>query len=310
MFLDTFKGLDQDSIKKMLSIGPKWAEDIISNRQIVIDIYSALLQNRDLENIFMQKDMPYGSHQRQVLDIYHQADLNSPAPVVIFVHGGAFVRGEKNSNDHIYSNFLTYFVRHGYVGINLEYRHATEAKFPEGSKDIESGVAWVVKHAKELNIDPSRIFLVGHSAGGTHVASYVMDPNVRPQHGHSIAGLILISARLRADVRADNPNAGGVRAYYGEDSTLYELRSPLTYADHLDIPVLIAISEFENPGLDVYASELFHRVSTQKWQSPAFIKIPKHNHTSIVAHIDTEEETFGLFMRSFMSEVSSNIDSI
>lgn len=307
MFLDTFKGLDQDSIKKMLSIGPKWAEDIISHRQIVIDIYSSLLRNRDLKNILIQKNIPYGSDPRHVLDIYQQADLNSPAPVVIFVHGGAFVRGEKDANDHIYSNFLTYFVRHGYVGINLEYRHATEAPFPEGSKDIASGVAWVVKHAKELNIDPSRIFLVGHSAGGTHVASYVMDPNVRPQHGHSIAGLILISARLRADVRSDNPNAGGVRTYYGEDSALYEFRSPLTWADHLDIPVLIAISEFENPGLDVYASELFHQVSTKNWRSPAFIKVPKHNHTSIVAHIDTEEETFGMFMRSFMSEVSTSI---
>lgn len=307
MFLDTFKGLDQDSIKKMLSIGPKWAEDIISNRQMVIDIYSALLQNRDLKNMVSQKDIPYGRHSRQVLDVYHQANLNSPAPVVIFVHGGAFVRGEKDANDHIYSNFLTYFVRHGYVGINLEYRHATEAQFPEGSKDIESGVTWVVEHAKELNIDPQKIFLVGHSAGGTHVASYVMDPNVRPQHGHSIAGLILISARLRADIRSDNPNAAGVRTYYGEDKTLYESRSPLTWADHLDIPVLIAISEFENPGLDVYASELFHQVSTKNWRSPAFIKVPKHNHTSIVAHLDTEEETFGLFMRSFMSEVSTSI---
>ena len=310
MFLDTFKGLDQDSIEKMLAIGPKWAEDIIGHRQIVIDIYSQLLQNRDLENIVIQKDLLYGSHPRQVLDIYHQADLNSPAPVVIFVHGGAFVRGEKDANDHIYSNFLTYFVRHGFVGINLEYRHATEAQFPEGSKDIESGVAWVVEHAKELNINPKKIFLVGHSAGGTHVASYVMDPNVRPRNGHFIAGLILISARLRADVRSDNPNAGGVRTYYGEDKTLYELRSPLTYADHLDIPILIAISEFENPGLDVYGSELFYQISSKNWQSPEFIKIPKHNHTSIVAHLDTEEETFGLFMRSFMSKVSSNIDSI
>ena len=310
MFLDTFKGLDQDSINKMLSIGPKWAEDIVGNRQIVIDIYSTILRNRDLKNIVIQKDIPYGKHPRQILDIYHQDKANNPLPALIFVHGGAFVRGEKDSNEHIYSNFLTYFVRHGFVGINLEYRLATEAKFPDGSKDIESGVAWIVEHAKELNIDPKKIFLVGHSAGGTHVASYVMDPNVRPHNGHSIAGVILLSARLRADVRSDNPNAGGVRTYYGEDKTLYELRSPLTYADHLDIPVLIAISEFENPGLDVYGSELFYLISSKNWQSPEFIKIPKHNHTSIVAHLDTEEETFGLFIRSFISKVSSKIDSI
>lgn len=301
MFLDTFKGLSPESQKTMLELGPKWSDDIVANRKIVIDVYTPVLAKRSLGGIGLKKNISYGPHSRQVLDIYHpKENQGKPSAVILFVHGGAFVRGDKDANEHIYANFLTYFVRKGFVGINLEYRQAPEAPFPQGSKDIDLSVKWLIEHAKELHIDPEKIFLVGHSAGGSHAASYVLDPHVRPQTGHQIKGLILISARLKADVRADNPNAHGVKAYYGDDLSLYESKSPLTYCDHLDIPLLIAVSEFENPGLDVYASELFYKVSQKKWQSPAFIQVPKHNHTSIVAHLDTEEESFGLFIETFI----------
>jgi acetyl esterase/lipase len=301
MFTDTFKGLSPDSRKIMEELGPKWSEDIVANRKVVINVYTPILSLRSLKDIGIKKNIPYGPHPRQVLDIYHPNQVsNEPLPVVLFVHGGAFVRGDKDANEHIYANFLTYFVRKGFIGINLEYRQAPEAAFPQGSKDIELSIHWLIKNSHELNIDPKNIFLVGHSAGGSHAASYILDPNVRPQNGHNVKGLILISARLKADVREDNPNAHGVKAYYGEDEKLYEERSPLNYAENLNIPLLIAISEFENPGLDVYASELFFKVSQKLWLSPTFVQVPKHNHTSIVAHLDTEEESFGLFMETFM----------
>jgi len=301
MFVDTFKGLSPKSQKIMNELGPKWAEDIVANRKVVIDVYSPILSTRSLKGIGLKKNVPYGSHARQVLDIYHPIQAHKePSPLVLFVHGGAFVRGDKDANEHIYGNFLTYFVRKGFVGVNLEYRQAPDATFPQGSKDIELSIKWLVENSSELNIDPQKIFLVGHSAGGSHAATYVLDPQVRPQNGHNVKALILISARLKADVREDNPNAHGVKAYYGDNETLYEARSPLSYADNLDIPVLIAISEFENPGLDVYAAEFFFKVSKKKWTSPAFIQVPKHNHTSIVAHLDTEEQSFGLFMEEFL----------
>ncbi len=307
MFLDTFKGLSPDNKRIMLAIGPKWSEDIVANRKVVIDVYTPVLLSRSLDGIGSKKNISYGPHPRQVLDIYHpEGNQNNPSAVILFVHGGAFVRGDKDANTHIYANFLTYFARKGFVGINLEYRQAPEAPFPEGSKDIELSIQWLIKHAIELNIDPSRIFLVGHSAGGSHAASYVLDPNVRPSNGHKIKGLILISARLKADTRADNPNAHGVNAYYGSDESLYESRSPLTHADNLDIPILIAVSEFENPGLDVYASELFYKISMKNWLSPTFIQVPKHNHTSIVAHFDTEEKTFGIFIEDFILKSLKN----
>ena len=302
MFPDTYKGLSAESAQAMRELGPRWSEDIVANRKLVLDIYTPVLSARSLRGIEVQRNVAYGPHERQVLDIYHASRGDPPKGVVLFVHGGAFVRGDKDANEHIYGNFLTYFVRHGYIGINLEYRQAPEAPYPDGSKDIELALRWLQAHSQELKTTAAPIFLVGHSAGGSHAATYVLDPAVTPPQGHGVHALILISARLRADVRADNPNAHGVKAYYGEDAQLYPRRSALTHAERLDVPLFIAIAEFENPGLDVYAAELFHQVAHQHWLAPTFVQVPGHNHTSIVAHLDTGEDSLGLMLRCFMQK--------
>ena len=111
--------------------------------------------------------------------------------------------------------------------------------------------------------------------------------------GPEVKGLILISARLRAEALPGNPNAAGVRAYFGEEASLHDLRSPVNYADQCTLPVMIATAEFENPYLDVYAAELFHRLSAARGRSPRFVQMPRHNHISIVAHFNTGEDILG-----------------
>ena len=94
-------------------------------------------------------------------------------------------------------------------------------------------------------------------------------------------------------MRADNPNAAAVKAYFGDDESLYEARSPVTHAAHLDVPVFIAVAEHENPLLDVYGAEFLHRVSAARGRAPRFMRLPDHNHISIVAHFNSGEETLG-----------------
>ena len=154
--------------------------------------------------------------------------------------------------------------------------------------------------------DPGRIFLIGHSAGATHVAAYAWDPNVPVRADPAVKGLVLISGRLRADARPDNPNAAGVRAYFGDDESRYEARSPVTYAAASRLPVFLAIAEYENPLLDVYGAETLHRIAVARGHAPRFLRLPRHNHISIVAHINTEEDTLGREMRDFFATEGSD----
>jgi pimeloyl-ACP methyl ester carboxylesterase len=141
---------------------------------------------------------------------------------------------------------------------------------------------------------------VGHSAGGTHVTTYVADPRARPAAGHRVHGIVLLSARLRIEARPDNPNAAGVRAYYGDDSALYEERSPVTHAGNIDVPVFIVTAEYDNPYLDVYGLELAHRLGELHKRAPRFTRMTRHNHISLVAHFHTDEEILGLEIVDFI----------
>jgi len=298
----SFSGLSAAEQRELDEIGPRWGDDIQRHRDRVLEIYRPYLAKAPKEGVNVTRDLAYGSHPRQVLDVFRPRS-GERMPVVIFVHGGAFVRGNKDVNDEVYANVLYFFARHGCLGINAEYRLAPEVRYPEVSRDLGGAVSWARANAQRFGGDPQRIFFIGHSAGATHLATYVCDPQVRPAAGHGLRGIVLLSGRLRADARADNPNAAGVRAYYGDDASRYEAVSPVSHAANLDIPVLIAIAEYENPLLDIYGAEFLQRISAIRGRAPRFIQMPRHNHITMAAHFNTAEDTLGREILGFIARV-------
>ena len=95
------------------------------------------------------------------------------------------------------------------------------------------------------------------------------------------------------DVSPENPFAESVRAYFGNDASLYETRSPVTHAAASALPMMIAIAEFENPMLDLYGLELAHRIAVARNRAPRFLRLNGHNHISLVAHFNTVEDNLG-----------------
>ena len=282
----------------LAEIGPRWHRDIRAHSQAIKDAYEPLLAAAPRGATTVARDIAYGTHPRQVLDVF-AAGTDRPAPVVVFVHGGAFVRGDKRTSDQIYDNVLFWFARQGYVGVNVEYRLAPEATYPAGADDVASALRWVQRHIGEHGGDPSRIFLVGHSAGGTHAAACVFDPAVARSDPTPLAGLVLVSARLRADRLAENPNAAGVAAYHGEDASLDERRSPCMHAATSELPVMIVIAEYENPLLDRYGLEFAQRLASTRRRLPRFVQARGHNHMSVVAHFNSGDEALGREMLAF-----------
>ncbi len=290
----------------MAQIGPSWAKDIEGHGRVVFDGYAPLLRAAPRDGIAVTRDVAYGSHPRHLIDIYHpdrQGAGDAAQPVVLFVHGGAYVRGDRNVTPEIYGNVPMWFARKDCIGVNVGYRLAPEAAYPEGARDIGRAVAWVHENIAAFGGDPSRIVLVGHSSGGTHVASYVFDEAARGEPAPRVLGQVLISARLRADVRPENPNAAGVRAYFGDDPAAYDARSPITHAPGSRVPTMIVVAEFESPLIDVYALDLFHCMSQSAPPELRFVRMDRHNHASIVAHFNTAEEILGEQILDFMTSI-------
>lgn len=300
-----FEGLPPADAAALRAMGPVWAEDINRHREQVVAAYTPLLAATGRQGIRVDAGLAYGAHPRQRLDICRSAATpEQGAPVAVFVHGGAFMRGNMNSNAEIYSNVTRYIARHGYVAVNLEYRLAPEAPFPGGADDVAQALDWLRAHIGAYGGNPRHMVLIGHSAGGAHAASHVLNigaaADAGPTRRHGLSGLVLISARLRADALPTNPNAAGVRAYWGEDASRYALLSPVTHAARLDLPTLVAIAEYENPHLDAYGAEFFHRALQAGVPGLRFVQVPGHNHTSIVAHLDTADRSFGPALIDFL----------
>jgi acetyl esterase len=285
----------------MAEIGPKWASDTKGHVRLMIEKFSEVLKSSPTEGIRVET-MRYGPHERQAFEVFRPADVGTTAgPGLIFVHGGAFTEGSRHRSPEIYANVLYYFARYGIVGINAGHRLAPEALYPEATRDIAAVVKWMRDNSAELNVDTDRIFLMGHSAGGAHVGSYAYDRRHQPEAGHGLAGVLILSGRVRADNRPDNPNAKRVAEYYGPDASLYDDRSPVTHVNKQSPPTFIACAQFENPLIDVYCFELAYRLAAAKGHAPPLVWLKGHNHTSIIAHFNTTEDVLGRACLDFIA---------
>ncbi|GAA4354834.1 hypothetical protein GCM10023165_46440 [Variovorax defluvii] len=289
----------------MADVGPRWASDLPGHSQQVKEAYAPLLAAAPKSGITVTRDIAYGPHARHRLDPFRPAGA-ARAPVAVFVHGGAFVRGDKRTSTEIYDNVLYWFARQGFVGANIEYRLAPESPYPGGALDVADAMAWLHGQVGEFGGDPARMLLIGHSAGGTHVAAYALDPACRPGPCHASA-IVLVSARLDADLRPQNPNASGVRAYFGGDVSRFAARSPMRLADHAGIPAFIAMAEYENPLLDVYALGFAHRMAAAHGRAPRVVQMRGHNHMSIMAHFNSGEETLGREIVGFFGSLPDSV---
>jgi acetyl esterase/lipase len=119
-------------------------------------------------------DIPYNTarnaHLRQVLDLYVPSAENFP--VVVYVHGGAWVGGDKN----LYANIGNTLADAGYGVAIINYRLSPEVTHPAHTQDGALAVAWLVGHIAEYGGDPNTIYLTGHSAGGHMMSLLTLDP--------------------------------------------------------------------------------------------------------------------------------------
>ncbi len=285
--------------KKLAEIGPVYQKDIRRHIPETFALFTPLLATMPKTGVAVTRDLAYGPDPKQKLDVY-QPERGGGLPVVVFVHGGALTAGDKNQNGELYGNVLYFFARHGFLGINTNYRLAPKDTYPAGAEDVGATIQWVKANAARFGGDPQRVYLVGHSSGATHVATWAYDPHVHGPGGPGVAGIVLISGRLRADNRADDPNGKNVEAYFGTDPSLYPGRSPVTLGASSKVPTFIAIAEYDNPFLDVYSAELFYDLCRAQSRCPRFLWLAGHNHISEVASFNTPDEELGLEIIDFI----------
>jgi acetyl esterase/lipase len=285
----------------MAELGPKWRNNTAGHVEMMITAFSEVLKQIPRDGVTMHRDIPYGSHERQHLDVFLPAGNVTAPPVVLFVHGGAFVSGHRNRTEQIYSNVLHYLAQRGIAGINVGYRLATHATYPGATQDIAAAVDWARAHAHEFGWNPDKVFLMSQSAGAAHAGSYAYDPAFSPAGNVPLAGMIVVSGRVRIDNLKENPNAKKVEQYYDTDAARFEGYSPVHHINRDSVATFVAWAEFENPLIDVYCAELVFRLAEAKRRTPPMMWLPGHNHSSAIAHIGMSEDRLGSSIVSFIA---------
>jgi acetyl esterase/lipase len=121
--------------------------------------------NEDAGNKYWVKtDVLYAvenGHENK-LDVIYPHNATTAVPAVIYIHGGGWVFGDKAG---AVLETLPY-LNMGWAAVNVEYRMASASKAPAAVEDCRCALRWIVRNASEFHIDPTRLVVTGHSAGG------------------------------------------------------------------------------------------------------------------------------------------------
>jgi acetyl esterase/lipase len=252
-----------------------------------VQLYAPLQEKEPYPGVRIERDVKYGAADRNLLDVFMPDTASSSRPVLIFVHGGAFVAGNKRMpGTPFYDNIMLWAVKNGFVGVNVTYRLAPQAVWPSGAQDLAAAVQWVSDNIGQRGGDPARIYLMGHSAGAVHVANYVSHPEFHTVKGGGLAGAILVSGIY--DLTA-TPLGDPERSYFGADPSRYAEQSSLAGLLRTDVPLMIVAAELDPPGF-VKQFDLLRQATCQRASGCArAILLPQHSHMSEVYSINTAD---------------------
>lgn len=138
------------------------------------------------------RNLPYGDPgRRHLLDVYRPRAARSPAPVVVYFHGGGYFSGHKNREGRL---MLYRLAARGFVCVSANYRLRPHAGFADHYADVERVLAWVDANIAGHGGDPSRVIVAGSSAGAHLAAIAALSSNPPAElsaddgRDHTVAG--------------------------------------------------------------------------------------------------------------------------
>lgn len=236
------------------------------------------------------RDLAYGPDPRQRLDLYGEGEGR---PVLVFVHGGGFVLGDKGGEDWANANVGRMAAEAGMIGCLINYRLAPDHGWPAGSEDVTAVVDWLRDNIAEQGGDPERIVLAGTSAGAVHIAGYL---KLRPDHEDRVRGAILLSG-LYGYTPLDPKDL----RYYASDEA-YPEQMPRAAVEATNLPLMVACAEFDPPRFQREFVELIGARLAQHGAMPRSYVASGHNHYSMAMHLGTSDRRLADEMIGFVAQ--------
>lgn len=289
-------------------------ERVLRKRGAVIDVpgtralYEPLLARQRRDGVARAQDLAYGPDHRHRLDVYvpEGQEPGGDRPVLVFLHGGGFVRGDKGER----ANIGYAFARAGFVVVLPNYRLGPAHRWPAGAQDVSAVLQWLARHSPEHRADPKRVILAGESAGASHVAASALVRRFHAADAVEPAGVALLSgtynvrleglAREQFGIATPDPRN---EAYFGPDRDAWDAMSTVDLIDAAPFPLFISYAELDPPQMQVQAGELFARLVSRHGFQPALHVVRAHDHLSQLYAIGTADDSLFTPLRSWMQGI-------
>ena len=245
------------------------------------------------------------SNQENKLDLYVPRGATGPTPVLMYIHGGGWVGGTKESS---VLRILPY-LEMGWAVANIEYRLGAVARAPAAVEDGLCALRWVIRNAGQYNLDTSRIVTTGNSAGG-HLAlmtgmipaSAGLDRECPGSEELSVAAIINWYGITEVGDLLDGPN---IRSYavewMGSLENRFEIAervSPMTYV-RAGLPPTLTIHGDADPTVPYQHAIALHEKLDELGVSNVLHTVPGGGHGGF-----NREQTLAIFetIRRFLSQ--------
>ncbi|HEX6211722.1 MAG TPA: alpha/beta hydrolase [Methylomirabilota bacterium] len=261
-----FLDYDQASLDRAYD-QPSWApnmQEVLQRRAAASEAVRARLG--------APRSFAYGPTVIERLDVY--ATTRSHAPVMVFLHGGAWRGGEARSQAYAAETF----VRAGAHWVVPDFATVMDVGLDGMVAQVRRAVAWTADHATAFGGDPARIYVGGHSSGG-HLAGTVLVTDWPASFGlpaDVVKGGLCVSGMY--DLRAVRLSARS--SYVKFDDRIEEELSPQRHLDRLTAPVIVAYAERDSPEFQRQSREFAEAVK-QAGRLQRLIVAPALNHFEI-----------------------------
>lgn len=237
------------------------------------------------------KDVSYDVLKAEALDIY-VPDKARKAPVMVYVHGGAWTMGDKA---HVGVKPKA-FNDEGYVFVSVGYPLLPEHGVDVQAQSVADAIVWVEKNIDQYGGNPKKINVMGHSSGGHLVALAATDDQYLQKAGSSVSVIkkvVLLEAagldvplRMRAILDDAKPVQGVLRNTFGLEPTKWQDFSPVHYAQNRKKqPRFLALTANSE-----VAEETAYNFVGKLGRKSKVVRFPKKTHRQITVEIGEDDD--------------------
>lgn len=241
--------------------------------------------------IEIKRDISYSSDPNSgagnLLDVYYPKDLSKVKDVLVFIHGGSWNSGKKDTYWWLGRNMAHQNV----VTIIINYSLSPTYQYEKMATDCAKAIKWVSINAATYGGDSNNIFVMGHSAGG-HLAALVhSDPRFFKIEGISdpIRGLILndpfgLDMHEYLNEAKKDEYTGSFLNTFSTDQEVWKKGSPLFYVNSFKGPVLMFVGERTYPAIKIQ-SERLRRELVALNRAAELKVIPRKKHIPMIVQM-------------------------